>query len=91
MSTIQSLWEDKASDFVYEIFNWVMVPLHVTIFGHPPPRISDSIAVNLSSIADWYVEEEFSYLRVFGASVPPHAYHYSYPIGWLVVRLLGKP
>jgi hypothetical protein len=67
------LWEDKASDFVYEIFNWVMVPLHVTIFGHPPHRISDSITVNLSSIADWYVEEEFSYLRVFGAYVPPNA------------------
>jgi hypothetical protein len=67
------LWEDKASDFVYEIFNWVMVPLHVTIFGHPPPRISDSITVNLSSIADWYVEAEFSYLRVFGTSVPPNA------------------
>jgi hypothetical protein len=64
------LWEDKALDFVYEIFNWVMVPLHVTIFDHPPPRISDSIAVNLSSITDWYVEVEFSYLRVFSASVP---------------------
>jgi hypothetical protein len=37
------LWEDKASDFVYEIFNWVMVPMHVAIFGNPPPRISDSI------------------------------------------------
>ena len=67
------LWEDKASDFVYEIFNLVMVSLHVTIFGHPPPRISDSIMVNLSSIADWYVEAEFSYLRVFGASIPLHA------------------
>jgi hypothetical protein len=67
------LWEDKASDFVYEIFNWVMVPLHVTIFGHPPPRISDSIAVNLSSIADWYMDAEFSYLRVFDAFVPPNA------------------
>jgi hypothetical protein len=58
---------------LYEIFNWVMVPLHVAIFGHPPPRISDNIVTNLSSIADWYVEAEFSYLRVFGASVPPHA------------------
>ena len=29
--------------------------------------------MNLSSIVDWYVEAEFSYLRVFGASVPPHA------------------
>jgi hypothetical protein len=67
------LWENKATDFVYEIFNWVMVPLHVTIFSHPPPRISDSIMTNLSSIADWYVEVEFSYLRFFGASVPLHA------------------
>jgi hypothetical protein len=31
------LWEDKAKDFIYEIFNWVMVPMHVAIFGHPPP------------------------------------------------------
>jgi hypothetical protein len=67
------LWENKATDFVYEIFNWVMVPLHVIIFGHPPPRILDSIVMNLSSIDDSYVEDEFSYLRVFGASVPPHA------------------
>jgi hypothetical protein len=50
-----------------------MVPVHVTIFGHPPPRILDSIAVNLSSIADWYVEAKFSYLRVFGSYVPPNA------------------
>jgi hypothetical protein len=67
------LWENKAENFAYEIFNWVMVPLHIAIFGHPPPRISDNIVTNLSSIADWYVEAEFSYLRVFGASVPPHA------------------
>jgi hypothetical protein len=50
-----------------------MVLLHTTIFCHPPPRISDSITVNLSSIADWYVEAEFSYLGVFGAFVPPNA------------------
>jgi hypothetical protein len=67
------LWENNANKFIYEIFNWVMVPLHVTIFGLLPPRISDSIAENLSHIADWYVEEEFSYLRVFGAVVPPSA------------------
>jgi hypothetical protein len=67
------LWENKVTNFVYEIFNWVMVPLHVTIFGHPPLRISDNIVTNLSNIAYWYVEAEFSYLRVFGAFVPPHA------------------
>jgi hypothetical protein len=50
-----------------------MVPLHATIFGHPPPKISDSIVNNLSNIDDWYVESKFSYLKVFGASIPPHA------------------
>jgi hypothetical protein len=67
------LWENNANKFIYEIFNWVMVPLHIALFGLSPPRISDSIAANLSHIADWYVEEEFSYLRVFGAVVPPLA------------------
>jgi hypothetical protein len=69
----EKLWENKAEKFTYEIFNWVMVPLHIAIFGHPPPRISDNIATNLSGIADWYVEAEFSYFRVFGAVVPPNA------------------
>jgi hypothetical protein len=67
------LWEDKAKEFIYEIFNWVMVPMHVSIFGHPPPRISDNITANLSSMEDWYIEAEFSYIRVFGTSVPPYA------------------
>jgi hypothetical protein len=67
------LWEDKAKEFIYDIFNWVMVPLHVTIFGQPPPRISDSVTTSLSSVADWYLEAEFSYIRVFSTSVPPYA------------------
>jgi hypothetical protein len=50
-----------------------MVPMHVTIFSNPLPGISDSIAENLSRVVDWYVEEEFSYIRVFDASIPPHA------------------
>jgi hypothetical protein len=67
------LWEDKAADFLYKIFNWVMVLMHVTIFGNPLPTISNNIAVNLSSVANWYVEEEFSYIKVFGASIPLHS------------------
>jgi hypothetical protein len=69
----EKLWENKAESFTYEIFNWVMVPLHIAIFGHPPPHISDSIATSLNSIDDWYMEADFSYFKVFGASVPPHA------------------
>jgi hypothetical protein len=43
------------------------------IFGNLPPRISNSIMKNLSRVADWYVEKKFSYIKVFGTSVPPHA------------------
>jgi hypothetical protein len=69
----EKLWENKTDSFAYEIFNWVMVPLHIAIFGHPPPRILDNIAANLSGIVDWYMEAEFSYFRVFEATVPPLA------------------
>jgi hypothetical protein len=55
------------------------VPLHISIFGRSPPRISDSIAANLKGIADWYVEVEFSYFRVFGATVPPFALPLFFP------------
>jgi hypothetical protein len=50
-----------------------MVLMHVSRFGNPLLRISDSIAANLSSVTDWYVEAEFSYIRVFDALVPPYA------------------
>ena len=36
-------------------------------------RISDSIVTSLSSVADWYLETEFLYIRVFGTFVPPYA------------------
>jgi hypothetical protein len=67
------LWEDKDKECIYEIFNWVMVPLHVAIFGQLSPRISNSVTTNLSNVVDWYIEADFSYVRVFDTSVPPYA------------------
>ena len=28
---------------------------------------------NLGNLADWFIEDNFSYVKVFGCSVPPHA------------------
>jgi hypothetical protein len=67
------LWEDKEKDFFYEICNYVVVSMHITIYGFPPPRILYKMVENLGKIADWYIEEHFSYIRVFGCFVPPHA------------------
>jgi hypothetical protein len=47
--------------------------MHNTIYGYPPPRISDKIVTNMGKIADWYIEEHLSYIRVFSCLVPPHA------------------
>jgi hypothetical protein len=60
-------------DLFYEICNYVVVSIHITIYGCPPPSISDHIVANLGKIADWYIEEHFSYIKVFRCSVPPHA------------------
>jgi hypothetical protein len=38
-----------------------------------PPRISESVVGNLGTIVDWFIEDNFSYNRVFGCSIPPHA------------------
>jgi hypothetical protein len=67
------VWEDKEKDFFYEICNWVAVSMHIAIFGHSPPRILDTVVANLDKVTDWYIEEHFSYIKVFGCSVPPYA------------------
>jgi len=47
--------------------------MHTAIYGCTPPRISDKILTNLGKIVDWYIEDNFSYIMVFGCLVPPHA------------------
>ena len=47
--------------------------MHISIFVQPPPQILDKAAKYLSRVADWYIEREFSYIRVFGCSIPPYA------------------
>jgi hypothetical protein len=42
------------------------------LYGCAPRRISESIIGNLKAIADWFIEEIFSYVRIFGCSIPPH-------------------
>jgi hypothetical protein len=78
------LWEDKAKDFFYEICHYVVVSIHITLYSFTPPRISDRIMANLGKIVDWYIEENFSYIRVFGCSVPPMIYQFFYQINCML-------
>ena len=67
------LWEENAKESFYEICHNLVVPIHIAIYGHPPPRISENIMGNLGTLEDCYIEDKFSYIRVFGCSIHPRA------------------
>jgi hypothetical protein len=66
------LWEENSKDSFYEICHNMVIPIHENIYGHPPRKILEQIMGNLSAIVDWYIEELFSYIRVFGCYISPH-------------------
>jgi hypothetical protein len=68
-----ALWEENAKDAFYEVCHFIIIPMHKMFFGCEPPRISDAIIESLKAVADWFIEEIFSYIRVYGCSIPPHA------------------
>jgi hypothetical protein len=67
------LWEENTKKLFYEICHFVVIPMHKMFYGCDPPRISETVSKNLKAIADWFIEESFSYIRVYGCSIPPHA------------------
>jgi hypothetical protein len=67
------LWEEKEKDLFYEICHYVVIHVHQILYGYPPPRISEKIMGNLKTVVDWFIKENFSYVRVFSCSIPPHS------------------
>jgi hypothetical protein len=66
-----TLWEENAKNAFYEICHFIIIPMHKMFHGCEPPRISESVSGNLKEISDWFVDENFSYIRVYGCSIPP--------------------
>jgi hypothetical protein len=64
------LWEENVEDSFYEIFHFMVIPVHQMLYGYTPPRISDSVIGNIKLVADWFIEENFSYMRVFRMLYP---------------------
>jgi hypothetical protein len=71
--------EENANDFFYKICHNVVVHVHIAIYGHLSPEISERIMGNLGKIANWFIEENSSYIKVFGCLVPPHSLPYFLP------------
>ena len=49
-----------------------MLPVYYTIFNQPPPWLSDKEKLDISQIGNWFGEENFTYIRVFGSIFDPH-------------------
>jgi hypothetical protein len=47
--------------------------MHKLFFRCEPPHISNAVIESLKSVADWFIEENFSSVRVYGCSIPPYA------------------
>jgi hypothetical protein len=77
------LWEENDKYSFYEIFHGVVIPIHITIYGHPSPRILETIMGNLGTLTNWFIEENFSHIRIFGSFIPPHALPHFLPDGML--------
>jgi hypothetical protein len=67
------LWEENEKNSFYEVCHFVIIPMHKMLHGCDPPRISETVSENLMEIDDWFIGKSFSYIRVYGCSVPPHA------------------
>jgi hypothetical protein len=51
----------------------VVISLHQILYGCAPTHISESVIGNIKVVADWFIEDNFSYIIVFGCYIPPHA------------------
>ena len=49
-----------------------MLPLYRILYDKDAPRFSPEAEVDILLVARWFVEELFTYVRVFGSFSSPH-------------------
>jgi len=68
----RKLWKSDYRHHLYQICNGFMLPIHLSIFDKPTPKISYQAGIDLISIGRWFGEENFTYVRIFGSQANPH-------------------
>jgi hypothetical protein len=66
------MWDINCKNFFYDIYNFFMVPLYFVLKNQPAPRFTQESIDAIKDIGDWYVDEEFSYIRIYGCEGYPH-------------------
>ena len=68
----RKLWKSDYKHHLYQIGNGFMLPIHLSIFDKPTPKISYQVEIDMISIGRWFGEEKFTYVRIFGSQANPH-------------------
>lgn len=68
----QMLWKAHYKDHLYQICNGFMLPIYYAIFDKPAPRIFEEAEIDLTAVGNWFREDKFTYIRVFGGATRPH-------------------
>ena len=66
------LWDSQFVPHFYQICHGFILPLYKIMYDKDPPRCSLEAQIDIIPIARWFGEEWFTYIRVFGSTVPPH-------------------
>ena len=76
----QMLWKAHYKDHLYKICNGFMLPIYYAIFDKHAPRISEEAGIDLTVVGNWFREDKFTYIRLFGSLKKLHVLPYMCPI-----------
>ena len=68
----KQIWESNYIPHFYKIFHVLVLPLNQIIFNKKAPRFSQEAKADLLIVGNKFIEEWFTYIRVFGSTVDPH-------------------
>jgi hypothetical protein len=66
------LWDINYKKYIYDIYEYFLVPLFIIIFNHPPHRVSQGAIIVIKEIGDWCIGKYYTYFKIYGCSQAPH-------------------
>ena len=68
----KKIWEFHYIPHFCKIFHCIIFPVHQIIFNKKAPRLSQEATIDLLVVRKYFIEEWFTYIRVFGSTADPH-------------------
>ena len=68
----RNIWLSKYNGFYFLICDFFWDPLYNIFHGKEYPRLIEEAKIVIRSTEDWYLLKDHTYLKIFGATTPPH-------------------